>query len=281
MEKKFEPSKLFKNQDFGISILKHRKLPIYVTNEFNFYRCVTFNETFYGKTVSELHRGNLRSNTPENRHSKLFPDKKISYWADSPITARAEVKYHNKHSNNLLTFWAYDDLTSTFPTLENEEPLIIIDGREADFGSILEKVEEEVPLTDKEQDVIKLISEQNPDCLVYESKRNEGGKSKRNKGGKSKQNKVGLNYLFFEKGFNKLSIREVRLRLGDELGKNTNRIICAGTSDYVPCPENYGMYFMPITQVKICREYKEEQECLRRTEICNRSLDRIKKLHLI
>lgn len=242
MEKKFEPSKLFKNQDFGISILKHRKLPIYVTNEFNFYRCVTFNETFYGKTVSELHRGNLRSNTPENRHSKLFPDKKISYWADSPITARAEVKHHN-HSNNLLTFWAYDDLTSTFPTLENEEPLIIIDGREAGFGLILDKVEKDKQLTDKEQNTIELISEQNPDCLVYKSLRKKGG----------------LNYLFFEKGFNKLSIREVSLRLGDEQGRNTNRIICAGTSDYVPYPENYGMYFMPITQVKICREYKEEQ----------------------
>lgn len=106
-------SELFQNQDYGVTVLKHRVLPIYKTYEFNFYRCLTFNEKFYGKTVSELHKGNLRPNTPDNRYSKLFPDKKISYWADSPITARAETKYHNR-SNDLLTFWAYDDLTSTF-----------------------------------------------------------------------------------------------------------------------------------------------------------------------
>lgn len=246
-------SELFKNQDYGITVLKHRELPIYKTYEFNFYRCLTFDEKFYGKTVSELHKGNLRPNTPDNRYSKLFPDKKISYWADSPITARAETKYHN-HSNNLLTFWAYDDLASTFPTIENEEPLIIIDGREQNFGLILENVEKEEQLTDKEQDIIKSISEQNPDCLVYESLRNKGG----------------LNYLFFEKGFGKLALREVCLRLGDKSGKNTNRIVCAVTSDYSPCIESYGMYFESLVQVKECSEYKKQEEYLKRLEVLNK-----------
>lgn len=255
-------SELFQNQDYGRAVLKHRELPIYITDEFNFYRCLTFDESFYGKTVSELHNGNLRPNTPENRYSKLFPDKKISYWADSPITARAEVKHHN-NSNNLLTFCAYDDLTSTFPTLENEEPLIIVDGRDQDFGFILEKVEKEEQLSDKEQDIIKLISEENPDCLVYESLRS----------------KDGLNYLFFEKGFKKLALREVRLRLGDESGKNTNRIVCAIMSDYAPVLESYGRYFMPLTKVKKCREYEKQNEYLNRKEIYNRSLDRIRQAY--
>lgn len=257
-------SELFPNQDYGITVLKHRELPIFKTEEFSFYRCLTFDEIFYGETVSKLHSGNLRPNIPGNRYSKLFPDKKLSYWADSSITARAEVKYHN-NSNNLLTFWAYDDLTSTFPTLENEEPLIIINGLEQDFGQILEKVENEEQLTDKEKDIVKLISEQNPDCLVYESLRKKGG----------------LNYLFFEKGFNKLSLREVRLRLGDKMGKNISRIICASTSDYSPCLESYGKYFLPLAKVKECEEYKEQEEYLKRQEIYNRSLERMREAYSI
>lgn len=255
-------SVLFKNQNYGRSVFKHKELPIFVTDEFIFYRCLVFDKKFYGKTVSELHKGNLRPNAPENRYSKLFPDKKISYWADSPITARAETKYHN-HSNNLLTFCAYDDLTSTFPTLKNEEPLIILDGRKQDFGCILEKIDRNESLTDSEQKIIKLISDQDPDCLVYESLRK----------------KDGLNYLFFEKGFNKLAIREVRLRLGDELGKNTRRIVCAFTSDYTPILEGYGMYFAPLAQVKECREYKGQEEYLSRQAMYNRSLDKIREAY--
>lgn len=255
-------SELFQNQDYGRIVFKHKELPIFVTDEFNFYRCLVFDKKFYGKTVSELHKGNLRPNTPENRYSKLFPDKKISYWADSPITARAEAKYHN-HSNNLLTFWAYDDLTSTFPTLKNEEPLIILDGRKQDFGYILERIDRNESLTHKEQKIVKMISDQDPDCLVYESLGKKGG----------------LNYLFFEKGFNKLAIREVRLRLGDELGKNTRCIVCADTSDYTPILEGYGMYFAPLAQVKECGEYKKQEEYLSRQAMYNRSLDKIRETY--
>jgi hypothetical protein len=248
-------SNLFSNQDLGRTIYKHRELPLYVTDEFVFFRCISFRENLYGKTVSELHAGNLRSGTPENRYSKLFPNERVSYWADSPQTSRAEVKYHNA-GNNLLTFWAYDDATSTFPTIANQEPLIIIDGRDIGFNIILNKIESDQNLTIIEKNLIVQIASQHPDCLVYESLRRKGG----------------LNFLFFEKGFHKLSIREVLLRLGDNKGKNAKRIVCAGTSDYSPYPENYGMYFRPMAKVKIDLTYQESEEYKSRCIIFKESL---------
>lgn len=114
--------KFFKSQDWGRTIFKHIDLPVYVTDEFSFYRCVEFREEFYGKTVSELFNGNLR--TCCGRYSKLFPGQKISYWADSPYTSRAEIKKHGA-SKNVITFWAYDDDTSTFPCLERMSHLLL------------------------------------------------------------------------------------------------------------------------------------------------------------
>ena len=84
----------------------------------------------------------------------------------------------------------------------------------------------------------------NPDCLVYESIRR----------------KDGLNYLFFEKGFKKLSLKEVRLRLGDLQGKNTARICCAFGSDYTPKPESYGICFQPIARTKMQEEYFSSED---------------------
>lgn len=248
-------SDLFSNQSFGRTIYKHKELPLYVTDEFNFYRCISFREDFYGKTVSELHIGNLRFGTPENRYSKLFPNERVSYWADSPKTSRAEVKYHNA-GNNLLTFWAYDDATSTFPTIVDREPLNIIDGRNIGFNKILQKNDSVQELTSGEKTIIAQIASQCPDCLVYESLRRKGG----------------LNYLFFEKGFHKLSIREVRLSLGNYNGKNANCIVCSGTSDYSPYPENYGMYFAPIARVKMNFQYQNTEEYKNRSTIYKKSL---------
>lgn len=253
---------LFPNQDYGRTILKHKNLPLYKTDEFDFYRCICFIDSFYGKTVSELHRGNLRQATLENRYSMLFSNEKISYWADSPQTARAEVKYHNQ-TNNLLTFWAYDDATSTFPTIDNDEPLIIIDGREIRFHRILEKIEEGKNLTNDEEKIIELINKENPDCLAYTSLRN----------------KCGVNFLFFEKGFKKLSIREVRLRLGDFKGKNSNRIICAGTCDYSPYLKEYGEYFSPLARVNMDNKYIECQEYKERSEVYEKSLKNIREFY--
>jgi len=113
-------------------VFEHTRLPLCVAAEFSFFRCVPFDDSFYGKTVSELHSGNLRANNGLGRYSKLFPSEKISYWADNRSTALTEVKKHHRQ-NNMLTFRAYDDATSTFPTIENREPLIIIDGMELGF----------------------------------------------------------------------------------------------------------------------------------------------------
>ncbi|MCI9405186.1 MAG: hypothetical protein HFJ21_03960 [Clostridia bacterium] len=236
-------SELFPNQSYRRRFLQHSRLPIVITDEFDFYRCVSFDKSFYGKTVSELHSGNLRPNSPDNRYSALFPNRRVSYWADSPYTARAEIKYHNP-SNNLLTFWAYDDATSTFPTLPVDEPLVIIDGLEFGFFEILDKFEKGYSLSKKEQLLIEDILSENPDCLAYESLRIIGG----------------VNYLFFEKGFYKLAIREVRLRLGDFEGKNNNWICCAGTSDYAPYLKSYGEYFMPLARIMRDENYVYSSE---------------------
>lgn len=38
--------KFFKSQDWGRTIFKHIDLPVYVTDEFSFYRCVEFREEY-------------------------------------------------------------------------------------------------------------------------------------------------------------------------------------------------------------------------------------------
>lgn len=235
-------SKLFSNHSFSSEIYIHKKLPIYKTNEFDFYRSVKFEDSFYGKTVSELHHGNLRLSNI-GRYSKLFPNEKISYWADSIATVQAEMKIRNSGKNR-LTFWAYDDASSSFPTSRDQEQLIIIDGIDLEFYCILKKIEDNQELTNQEQKTVLLIAEEKPDCLAYKSVRHMNG----------------VNFLFFEKGFQKLSIRQVKLRLGDMPSKNKNTIICSGTSDYLPYVENYGMYFSPIAKINDNKHYEQSDE---------------------
>ena len=164
--------KTFKSQDYGRPIYKHINLPVYITDEFDFYRCVEFNSSFYGKTASTLFNGNLR--ICSGRYSKLFPNQKLSYWADSPATARAEIKKHGA-GNNILTFWAYDDATSTFPTFPNQEPLIIIDGRKCGVQELIDKADSGIPLSKDEQRDMKELLAQEPDCLVYDSHARQSG----------------------------------------------------------------------------------------------------------
>lgn len=226
-------SEKFPNQDFGVSIHKHKNLPIFETNSFDFFRCIPFNESFYGKSVMELHNGNLRIKKAGNRYSNIFPGQKLSYWADSPQTARAEVK-HWGANNNLITFWAYDDGSSSIPTIYPPEPLYIIDGREIEFNKILIKQNNGEKLNSKEQDIVDSIAYEKPDCLAYESEQRQGG----------------MNYLFFEQGFKKLSLRQVSLRLGSEPSKNYNKVICATGSDYSPYLKGYCAMFMPKAKVE-------------------------------
>ena len=42
----------FPNQYWGMDIWKHQELPIIESHDFNFFRCLEFNDGYYGKTVS-------------------------------------------------------------------------------------------------------------------------------------------------------------------------------------------------------------------------------------
>lgn len=244
--------KEFISQSYNHPIYKLRELPVYITKEFNFYRCVEFKEDFYGKTASYLFNGNLRECT--GRYSKLFPNQKLSYWADSADTARAEIKKHGA-GNNILTFWAYDDGTSTFPTLSYQEPLVIIDGRKCGIQGLIDKADNNIQLTEKEKEYLKSLINLNPDCLVFDSHAKKDGE----------------NFLFFEKGFRKLSLRQLRLRFGRKDGGNHNHIVCAHTCDYSPSIESYGECFMPKAKIIMDQSYLLSNEYLSRKQILNES----------
>ncbi|MDE6284902.1 MAG: hypothetical protein K2M17_04080 [Bacilli bacterium] len=219
---------------------KHATLPVYQTKEFDFFRCVQFDDSLYYKTASELHNGNLR--VCSGRYAKLFPNQKLSYWANSSQVARAEVKKHGA-TNNLFTVWAYDDNSSFIPTVLDREELIIVDGRQAGVQDIIDKVDNEQPISTKEQKVIDEIMALNPDCLVFDSHALKGGE----------------NFIFFEKGFKKLSLRQVKLSLGGRHSRS-NYIFCAGTCDYMPYLESYGDYFMPILKTARNEAYTQSEE---------------------
>lgn len=254
-------SNLFINHSFLSEVFKHKSLPIYKTNEFSFYRCVNVDDwDVYRKTISVLHAGNLKSNDNRGRYSRLFPNEKISYWANSKSTALAEIKKHNG-SKNYLTFRAYDDASSTFPTLNVDESLVIADGRELNFHKILLKIEEGKELTVEEIDIVKLIKKERPDCLAYKSVAKEDG----------------LNFLFFEKGFNKLALRQVNLYLGESKSKNSQTISCATTSDFSPIIESYGKFFEPIVRVRADSKYDQTEEYKSRYANYKKSLIKMSK----
>ena len=238
-------NRVFKSQDYGRPTYKFKGLPVYITDEFDFYRCVEFNYDFYGKTASELFHGNLR--TCSGRYSTLFPNMKLSYWADSPKTARAEIKKHGA-GNSILTFWAYDDGTSTFPTLPDQEPLVIIDGRKCGVQKLIDKADSQIPLTKNEQKMLNDILSFNPDCMAFDSHAFKGGE----------------NFIFFEKGFRKLAMRELKLRFGKKAGGNHNDIICAVSCDYSPIIENYGLMFLPIAKIAKSDVYFQTEEYVMR-----------------
>ncbi len=248
----------FINHTGNLSVLKHRTLPMIMTGEFDFFRCIEFDPSMYGKTVSELHAGNLRLSRTDNRYSNLFRGQKLSYWADSPETSRAEIKRWGS-GNNIITFWAYDDGSSFIPTVYPRKELQIIDGTQLEFNKILKKLEKHERITKGERELIDEIAYQEPDCLAYESEARKGS----------------MNFLFFEHGFKKLSLREVRLRLGDEKGKNHNRIICADTSDYSPKLYSYGDMFLPIARIGKDEQYNETDEFKLRLQVYMDEIQRI------
>lgn len=240
----------FISQDYGSAVYKHKNLPLYVTKQFKFYRCVEFKESFYGMTASEFFSGNLRYPHKNDRYSSIFPGQKLSYWADSPSTARAEIKKHGA-GNDIVTFWAYDDATSTFPTTLDGEPLLIVDVRRHGLQGMFDRLDSGESASSEDIKKLAEIMSYAPDCLVYDAHARKGGE----------------NFLFFEKGFKKLALRELRLRFGREHGGNHNRIACAVSSDYSPVLEGYGYCFMPKARTGFVNTYLQNEEYRMRKEI--------------
>lgn len=90
-----------------------------------------------------------------------------------------------------------------------------------------------------------------------------------------------MNFLFFEKGFRKLALREVRLRLGDHETKNKNCIYCAGTSDYTAWLRSYGDYFLPKAKIRHDDQYELSEEFIRRKKINQYWCKPVKKYEII
>lgn len=250
-------SELFPNQGFSTPVEIHTELPLLSTYEFDFFRIIGFNDSFYGKTIGELHAGNLRVSRTDNRYSSLFPGQKLSYWSDSIETARAEY-YHWNKSKDIIIFWAYDDGSSFIPTVYPAQNLTIIDGFQLGFNKLLHKLESGELLTPAEKDLIDMIAAYEPDCLAYQSERNPEG----------------VNYLFFEHGFKKLSLREVKLYLGERKSKNHNSAYCAGACDYTPYLKGYGYKFMPIAKTEYDKSYEESDEYKLRNQAYQHFCDR-------
>lgn len=246
--------KVFKAQSYNQPTYKHKKLPIFLTKEFDFFRCVEFKEEFYNVLATDLFKGNLRDSS--GRYSVLFPDQKISYWAESVMTARAEVKKHGAGCD-LLTFWAYDDASSFEPCMGSYEMLYILDGRRSGVQSLIDKVDEGKLLSEDEKELMRSILKEPIDCIAYESKARPGGE----------------NFIFLERGFKKLALRQIRLRFGRKNGGSHNRICCATSSDYTPFPKAYGEYFVPKCRVVRDEKYQFSEECIEREKNIEKVLE--------
>lgn len=235
--------RLFISQDYGQDVYKHKKYPIYITQEFDFFRCVEFNESFYGVLAIDFFENNLRFSN--GRYSKLFPNQKLSYWADSADTARAEIKRHGS-SNNIVTFWAYDDCSSTIPCMTNSLPLKILDGRGNYIQDIFDKISNDEKLTKKEETEIRNILNEKFDAVAYFSHAFPGGE----------------NFIFFESGFRKLALRQIRLRFGRKDGGSHCRIVCADGCDYDPYPKAYGECFAPKARIIFNEKFLKDKRYL-------------------
>lgn len=235
----------FSSQAYGGYVRRHRDLPLIDADEFIFYRLVNFSENMYGKTVSELHAGNLRCPAPNSRYAKLFLYHRLSYWSGNYNTALRETLKHGGTKNRLI-FIAYDDASSTFPT-GRYAPLSIIDGRDIGIGKIIRKFEKTHDLSEDDALLLQEIMAEKPDAIAYNSVIDEGE-----------------NFIFFESGFDKLSLREVDLYLGERKSRNRAQVVCAWGSDYSPSCDAYGYSFERVARTKMNTDYLESVEYKRR-----------------
>lgn len=83
----------------------------------------------------------------------------------------------------------------------------------------------------------------------------------------------GVNYLFFEKGFHKLSLREAGIKLES---CNKNKIYCANTSDYMPIIDSYGYCFEYKAKIGKVESYFESDDYLEKKRVFDISLNKIR-----
>lgn len=243
----------FESQAYGGYAHRYERLHLIDADEFIFYCFVNFDERMYGKTVSELHAGNLRTPSSDSRYAKLFPNQRLSYWSGSCQTALEETLKHGGTQDHLI-FKAYDDGSSTFPT-GPYKPLKIIDGRDMGIGEIIREFEKTQELPDADALLMQIIMAEQPDALAYNSVIDRGE-----------------NFIFFESGFDKLSLREVDLYLG---GRKRADVVCACGSDYSPSCEAYGYSFERIARTKMYEDYLKTVEYKRRLAGFKNSLTRM------
>src|SRR5699024_1683627 len=136
--------------------------------------------------------------------------------------------------------------TSTFPTLNTDYDLTIIDGIELNFHQILYKIENDKLLNASERKLIKQIELEESDCLAYKSV------------ACTTENRT--NFLFFENGFKKLAVKEVRIHMGNRSKNDDVRIHCTVLSDYSPLINNYGCYFDNELSIMYNPKYAESEE---------------------
>ena len=244
---------------YGNVVGIHKKYPILDIGNVTFFRCVEWLDSFYGKTISELFAGNLRDSNDSNRYANLFPDMKLSYWSSHKNCAKKEIKKHGA-SNNIITFEAYDDASASFPTTNFTYGLYIINGSDLGFRYILDKVDKKQPLTKSEWNLIHNILNEYPDGISYPAKTDKSAK----------------NVIFFESGFEKLSLRNVWIRLGNN-GNNSQHITCSSTCDYNAEPKNYGYYFEPILKKKFDNSYLDSDEYKNRKLTMKSNLQSLKQ----
>lgn len=234
-------NRLFDSQAYNQIIYKHRKFPIYITKEFDFFRCVPFDENMYGVPAYNLFINNLRKS--DGRYSKLFGDSKVSYWCNSPDVARAEVRKH-KDAKDTLMFWAYDDFSSFVPCREDSDFLHILDARSTDIANLIEKIDKNEQVSEKERNFFKELMKEEIDAIAYQSKAVDKGE----------------NFIFNERGFAKLALKWIRLRFSKLNGGSSNRIWIVCNGDYNPYVEAYAEFFAPKCCIKKDKKFLETEE---------------------
>lgn len=252
--------------------------PIFESLEWDFYRCVDigdlFNSFLYNKSIWRLFRDNLRLNNQDNtgRYSHLFEQDKISYWARSLDVARKEMKKHNNNSKNYIIFHAYDDTSSNSPKVKNSNTLKLIDGSDSNMSKILKKWDNKIELNNNEKKLIHRIITKDPDGLVYESIIAKDRREQEEKRLKLTQyNSIipekNLNFIFFERGFNKLLLKDIKLYIGD--GNNKKEVQLAYGSDYIPLLKNYRLCFKYKAKLKEITNFEDSEDFIEMLNILN------------